>query len=176
MTVETGSGTRAVELVRIHLEEDAGKSIHLDDAGTGVDFNRSGVGLIEIVTTPQIDSPALAAACFSRIRDVLVALGVNDGNMEEGSLRCDANVSIRADAAAPLGVKTEIKNINSFRFVQRAIEFEIERQTAIAASGLAIQPETRLWDPAPDAPCRCGRRKRRRTIATFRSLTCSRWR
>ena len=148
VTVETESGRRAIELVRIHLEEDAGKSIHLDDAGTGVDFNRSGVGLIEIVTTPQIDSAALAAACFSRIRDVLVALGVNDGNMEEGSLRCDANVSIRADAAAPLGVKAEVKNINSFRFVQRAIEFEIARQTAIADSGLPITPETRLWDPA----------------------------
>ena len=145
--VATGSDTRAVGLVRIHMEEDAGKSLHLDEAGTAVDFNRSGVGLIEIVTMPQIDSPALASACFSTIRDVLVALGVNDGNMEEGSLRCDANVSIRPDAAAPLGVKTEIKNINSFRYVQKAIEFEIDRQLAIVATGQAIQPETRLWDP-----------------------------
>ena len=147
VTVETDAGLRAVELVRIHIEEDAGKSIHLEDADTGVDFNRSGVGLIEIVTTPQIDSPSLAAACFSRIRDVLVALGVSDGNMEEGSLRCDANVSIRPGVDAPLGVKTEVKNINSFRFVQRAIEFEIARQTAVAASGVTVTPETRLWDP-----------------------------
>ena len=148
VTVTTASGTRRVGLVRIHIEEDAGKSVHLDDAGTAIDFNRSGVGLIEIVTMPDIDSPALAAACFSRIRDVLVALGVNDGNMEEGSLRCDANVSIRADASAPLGVKTEVKNINSFRFVQRAIEFEVERQTALVDAGDVVAPETRLWDPA----------------------------
>ena len=148
VTVETDAGVRAVGLVRIHIEEDAGKSVHSEAAGTGVDFNRSGVGLIEIVTAPEIDSSALAAACFARIRDVLVALGVNDGNMEEGSLRCDANVSIRVDAAAPLGVKTEVKNINSFRFVQRAIEFEIARQAAIAGRGASITPETRLWDPA----------------------------
>ena len=145
--VETATGTRAIGLVRIHIEEDAGKSVHLDDAGTAVDFNRSGVGLIEIVTEPHIDSPALASACFSTIRDVLVALGVNDGNMEEGSLRCDANVSIRPDEAAPLGIKTEIKNINSFRYVQKAIEFEIDRQLALVAAGRPIQPETRLWDP-----------------------------
>ncbi|MBA3639359.1 MAG: Asp-tRNA(Asn)/Glu-tRNA(Gln) amidotransferase subunit GatB [Acidobacteria bacterium] len=147
VTVAMEAGPRRVGLVRIHIEEDAGKSLHLDDAGTAVDFNRSGVGLIEIVTKPEIDSAALAGACFSRIRDVLVALGVNDGNMEEGSLRCDANVSIRADAAAPLGVKTEVKNINSFRFVQRAIEFEVARQTAMVETGQSVEPETRLWDP-----------------------------
>ena len=147
VTVATGSGSLSVGLVRIHMEEDAGKSIHFGDGGTAVDFNRSGVGLIEIVTAPAIDSAALAAACFNSIREVLVALGVNDGNMEEGSLRCDANVSVRPDAAAPLGVKTEIKNINSFRFVQRAIEFEIERQTAILSTGGSIDAETRLWDP-----------------------------
>ena len=147
VTIVTESGARSIALVRIHIEEDAGKSVHLDDAGTAVDFNRSGVGLIEIVTTPQIDSAPLAAACFNRIRDVLVALGVNDGNMEEGSLRCDANVSVRADASAPLGVKTEVKNINSFRFVQRAIEFEVARQTALLDAGRPVEPETRLWDP-----------------------------
>ena len=146
VVVDMPDGPRRVPLVRIHLEEDAGKSMHLGDQGTGIDFNRGGVPLIEIVTEPAIDSPALAAACFSAIRDVLVALGVNDGNMEEGSLRCDANVSIRADAAAPLGVKTEVKNINSFRYVQRAIEFEVERQAALVAGGTPVVAETRLWD------------------------------
>ena len=149
VTFETPAGGRRIPLVRIHMEEDAGKSLHLDDdAGTALDFNRSGVALMELVTAPEIDSPELAAACFTRIRDVLVALGVNDGNMEEGSLRCDANVSIRPDASAPLGVKTEIKNINSFRYVQRAVQFEVERQADTLARGRAVEPETRLWDSA----------------------------
>ena len=148
VTVETPAGPRRIGLVRLHLEEDAGKSLHGGDAGTAIDFNRSGVPLIEIVTAPEIDSAALAGATFSRIRDVLVALGVSDGSMEEGSLRCDANVSIRRDAAAPLGVKTEIKNINSFRYVQRALAFEIERQLAEIGRGRAVEAETRLWDSA----------------------------
>ena len=148
VTVPTPAGAREVGLVRIHMEEDAGKSLHLDDSGTAVDFNRSGVPLLEIVTTPAIDSPELAAACFTSIRDVLVALGVNDGNMEEGSLRCDANVSVRPGPSAPLGVKTEIKNINSFRYVHRALQFEVERQVAALSAGEAVAPETRLWDSA----------------------------
>jgi aspartyl-tRNA(Asn)/glutamyl-tRNA(Gln) amidotransferase subunit B len=148
VTAEMPSGPRPVSLVRLHLEEDAGKSIHLDDAGTALDYNRSGVPLIEIVTAPEIDSPELAAACFTSIRDVLVALGVNDGNMEEGSLRCDANVSIRPDASAPLGARSEIKNINSFRYVQRAVQFEVERQADLLNRGGLVEPETRLWDSA----------------------------
>jgi aspartyl-tRNA(Asn)/glutamyl-tRNA(Gln) amidotransferase subunit B len=148
VSAEAPDGLRRVGLVRIHVEEDAGKSLHAGDAGTAIDFNRSGVPLIEIVTAPEIDSPALAAACYTRIRDVLVALGINDGNMEEGSLRCDANVSIRSDPAAPLGVKTEVKNINSFRYVQRALEFEVERQRERLARALPVEPETRLWDSA----------------------------
>lgn len=148
VTVETPGGTRRVALVRIHLEEDAGKSVHDTGAGTAIDFNRSGVPLIEIVTAPDINSAELAAACFSRIRDVLLALGVSDGNMEEGSLRCDANVSVRSEAAAPLGVKTEVKNINSFRYVQRALDFEVERQLAALGHGRPVVPETRLWDSA----------------------------
>jgi aspartyl-tRNA(Asn)/glutamyl-tRNA(Gln) amidotransferase subunit B len=144
--VDGPAGPRRVRITRVHMEEDAGKSLHDADAGSAVDFNRSGVPLIEIVTEPEIDSAALAAACFSRIRDVLVALGVNDGNMEEGSLRCDANVSVRASAEDPLGVKTETKNINSFRYVQRALEFEIQRQTEILSKGARVEQETRLWD------------------------------
>jgi aspartyl-tRNA(Asn)/glutamyl-tRNA(Gln) amidotransferase subunit B len=150
VTVTLDGRVRRIGLTRIHMEEDAGKSVHGSDAasGTGVDFNRSGVPLIEIVTSPDIDSARLAAACFSRIREVLVALEVNDGNMEEGSLRCDANVSVRPGPAAPLGVRTETKNLNSFRYVERAIEFEIERQAAVLAQGGAVEQETRLFDSA----------------------------
>ena len=141
---------RTVGIVRVHLEEDAGKSIHEGFPGapkhTGVDFNRSGVPLIEIVTAPDIDSGAMASDCFNRLREVLVALNVNDGNMEEGSLRCDANISVRRSADEPAGVRTEIKNINSFRYVQRAIEHEIARQSDVLAGGGHVETETRLWD------------------------------
>src|SRR5687767_4815355 len=132
------------------MEEDAGKSLHEgfpdSDRYTYLDFNRSGVPLIEIVTRPDLRSAADAAEFFSRLRAVLVALGVNDGNMEEGSLRCDANVSVRPSGQQALGVKTELKNLNSFRHVQRAIEFEIERQIEVLDSGAAVEHETRLWD------------------------------
>ncbi len=150
VTVDGPDGQRRIRLARLHMEEDAGKSLHGESAEkaatTAIDFNRSGVPLIEIVTEPDIDSAALAAACFSRIREVLVALGVNDGNMEQGSLRCDANVSVRPLPGAPLGVKTETKNINSFRYVQRAIQFEIERQIDLLTTGGLVEAETRLWD------------------------------
>ena len=155
--VVVGAESRRVGIVRLHMEEDAGKSLHDGfadaDRYTSVDFNRSGVPLVEIVTAPDIDSGEMAALCFSRIREILVAIGVSDGNMEEGSLRCDANVSVRRDAADPLGVKTEVKNINSFRYVQRAVEFEIERQSGILASGGVLEAETRLWDSATGETC-----------------------
>ena len=148
----TLGGGRQVRIGRVHMEEDAGKSLHEGlpdgDRNSGIDFNRSGVPLIEIVTAPDIDSGAMAAECFNRIREILVAVSASDGNMEQGSLRCDANVSVRRDAADPLGVKTEVKNINSFRYVQRAIEFEIARQSDALASGSRRQLETRLWDSA----------------------------
>ena len=146
VTVDMPEGPRPVRITRVHMEEDAGKSLHDEGAFTGIDFNRSGVPLIEIVTEPDIDSAELAAACFSRIRDVLVAIGVNDGNMEEGSLRCDANVSVRTSADAPLGTRTETKNINSFRYVQRALQYEIDRQVDILSNGGRVEQETRLWD------------------------------
>ncbi len=139
-----------VAITRVHLEEDAGKSLHPgfpdSDRTTYLDFNRSGVPLIEIVTEPDLRSAADASACFTRIRDILVAIGVNDGNMEEGSLRCDANISVRPAGQEAFGVKTEVKNVNSFRYVQKAIEFEIARQTAILEGGGAVRYETRLWD------------------------------
>ena len=148
--VSSGDETTRVRLTRIHLEEDAGKSLHHgwpdSDRSTHVDFNRSGVPLIEIVTEPDLRSAGDAAECFSRLREILVALGVNDGNMEEGSLRCDANVSVRASGEARLGTKTEVKNVNSFRYLQKAIEFEIARQVAVIEQGGSITQETRLWD------------------------------
>jgi aspartyl-tRNA(Asn)/glutamyl-tRNA(Gln) amidotransferase subunit B len=141
---------RRVGIIRVHLEEDAGKSLHEgfpdSDRNTYLDFNRSGVPLIEIVTRPDLHSAAEAGAFFSRLRSILVAIGVNDGNMEEGSLRCDANVSVRPTGATGLGTKTEVKNLNSFRYVQRALEYEIDRQTTLLRGGSRIEPETRLWD------------------------------
>ena len=139
-----------VGIIRVHLEEDAGKSLHEgfsdSDRKTYVDYNRSGVPLIEIVTRPDLRSAPAAADFFSRLRETLVWLGVNDGNMEEGSLRCDANVSVRPDGTVPLGTKAEVKNLNSFRFLQRALEYEIARQIEVLGDGGRIVQETRLWD------------------------------
>jgi aspartyl-tRNA(Asn)/glutamyl-tRNA(Gln) amidotransferase subunit B len=139
-----------VGVTRVHMEEDAGKSLHHgfpdSDRATYLDFNRSGVPLIEIVTEPDLRSAASAAACFAELRELLVALGVNDGNMEEGSLRCDANVSMRPFGQSSLGTKTEIKNVNSFRYLQKALEFEIARQSSVLDRGAVVVQETRLWD------------------------------
>ena len=147
---DTAAGPRSVGITRIHMEEDAGKSLHegyVDSARRShVDFNRSGVPLIEIVTEPDLRDAADAADFFSRLRAILVAIGVNDGNMEEGSLRCDANVSVRPAGTTGFGVKTELKNLNSFRHVQRALEYEIARQIDVVTGGGAVEHETRLWD------------------------------
>ena len=152
LQIATGGLAREIGLIRVHLEEDAGKSLHEgfpdSDRFARVDFNRSGVPLIEIVSRPELHSAAEAAEFFSRLRSILVAIGASDGNMEEGSLRCDANVSVRPGGATAMGVKTEIKNLNSFRYVQRALEFELERQTAVLEDGGRVIHETRLWDPA----------------------------
>ena len=148
---ETGGEARRIGIIRVHLEEDAGKSLHEglpdSDRMTALDFNRSGVPLIEIVSQPEVRSGAEAGEYFSRMRAILVATGVTDGNMEQGSLRCDANVSVRRPGE-PFGVKTEIKNLNSFRHVHRALEHEIERQIALLESGGTVEHETRLWDAA----------------------------
>ena len=144
--------TPRVGITRVHMEEDAGKSLHHGTADsdhvTSLDFNRSGVPLIEIVTEPDLRSAADAAECFSRLREILVALGANDGNMEEGSLRCDANVSIRPVGQKAFGTKAEVKNVNSFKYLQKALEFEIERQIDVVSAGGRVQQETRLWDSA----------------------------
>ncbi|MEO6223457.1 MAG: Asp-tRNA(Asn)/Glu-tRNA(Gln) amidotransferase subunit GatB [Vicinamibacterales bacterium] len=144
------AGETTVRLTRIHMEEDAGKSLHHgfpeSDRQTLLDYNRSGVPLIEIVTEPDLRSAADAADCFGRLREILVAIGVNDGNMEEGSLRCDANVSLRPVGTSAFGAKAEVKNVNSFRFLQKALEFEIERQLGVLESGGRVEQETRQWD------------------------------
>src|SRR5262245_15202239 len=134
----------------IHMEEDAGKSLHegFPDSGrnTYLDFNRSGVPLIEIVTDPDIRSSAEAHEYLTRLKEILEYLDVNDGNMEEGSLRCDANVSVRNVGEQKFGTRTELKNINSFRFVQKAIDFEVNRQIEVIESGGRVVQETRLWN------------------------------
>ena len=150
VTCSSGTGTLAVRIIRVHLEEDAGKSLHEgfseSNRATYLDYNRSGVPLIEIVTYPDFRSSTEAADFFSWLRGMLRAVGVNDGNMEEGSLRCDANVSMRPVGSSILGVKVEVKNINSFRFLQRALEYEFQRQTDVLSNGGTVVQETRLWD------------------------------
>jgi aspartyl-tRNA(Asn)/glutamyl-tRNA(Gln) amidotransferase subunit B len=152
--IDTASGPRAIRLVRVHLEEDAGKSLHdtpyaeVPPTETLVDWNRAGVPLIEIVGEPDIRTPEEAAAYLTELRRLLRYTGVSDGDMEKGNLRCDANVSIRLSETAPFGTRVEIKNLNSIRFVAKALEHEIGRQAAAVARGERIALETRLWDAA----------------------------
>jgi aspartyl-tRNA(Asn)/glutamyl-tRNA(Gln) amidotransferase subunit B len=142
--------TRRIGIQRLHLEEDVGKLVHegtLETAQTSqVDFNRAGVPLMETVSKPDLRSPEEAAQYLRAFRAVLVYLGVCDGNMEEGSLRCDANISLRRRGATELGTKVEIKNMNSFRNVQRALEFEVQRQAQALEAGERVTQETRLWE------------------------------
>jgi aspartyl-tRNA(Asn)/glutamyl-tRNA(Gln) amidotransferase subunit B len=146
LDVATGKTVRRVGITRIHMEDDAGKCLHGQGGSTLVDLNRAGTPLIEIVSEPDLRSAEEAAACMRQIHALLVYLGVTDGNMEEGSLRCDANVSLRPRGTAAYGTRTEIKNLNSFRNVQRAIAFEIERQEACLEEGGSVVQETRLFD------------------------------
>jgi aspartyl-tRNA(Asn)/glutamyl-tRNA(Gln) amidotransferase subunit B len=152
LEIVVDGATKRVGLTRIHMEEDAGKSLHEgfpdSDRRTYVDYNRSSVPLIEIVSEPDMRSAAEAAEFFSRLRDILVWIGVNDGNMEEGSLRCDANVSVRPRGESTFGTKAEIKNVNSFRYVEKAIDYEIARQIEVLEGGGRVVQETRLWDSA----------------------------
>ena len=145
--IEVDGAVRRVRLTRIHMEEDAGKSIH-DAHGDSslVDLNRAGVPLLEIVSEPDLRSREEAGAYLRTLRAIVQYLGICDGNMEEGSFRCDANVSVRPQGSETLGTKIEIKNLNSFRAVERAIQFEIERQIETLSSGGRLIQETRLWD------------------------------
>ena len=145
---DTGGAARRVRLTRIHIEEDAGKNIHEAHSGASlIDFNRAGVPLLEIVSEPDLRSPEEVGAYLRSLRSILQYLAICDGNMEEGSFRCDANVSIRpTEPDAPFGTKIEIKNLNSFRAVERALGFEIKRQTETLSAGGRLEQETRLWD------------------------------
>jgi aspartyl-tRNA(Asn)/glutamyl-tRNA(Gln) amidotransferase subunit B len=139
--------TKKIGITRAHLEEDAGKSVHdLFEGETGIDLNRAGTPLLEIVSEPDLRSAAEAVAYMRRIHSLVRYLRICDGNMQEGSFRCDANVSIRPKGKNPFGTRTEIKNINSFRFVEKAIEFEIDRQIEVLEAGGKIIQETRLFD------------------------------
>ncbi|MGO9620426.1 MAG: Asp-tRNA(Asn)/Glu-tRNA(Gln) amidotransferase subunit GatB [Desulfobaccales bacterium] len=147
--IKVNGGLKRIGITRIHLEEDAGKLIHSESRPVSfVDFNRTGVPLIEIVSEPDMCSPEEAVEYFKGLRNILLYLEICDGNMEEGSLRCDANISLRPMGARELGVKVELKNMNSFRFVKAALEFESKRQRALLAAGREIVQETRLWDAA----------------------------
>ncbi len=151
LEVPMGEAASRVRIRRIHMEEDAGKLVHKGAAGLEgadyslVDLNRAGVPLLEIVSEPDIRSSDEAKAYLQELRLVLMVLGINDGRLEEGSLRCDANVSIRPRGAEELGTRTEIKNLNSFRFLQKAIDYEIQRQIKVVTGGGTIVQESRLW-------------------------------
>lgn len=145
--IDLDDGTRRrIGITRIHMEEDAGKSIHDLDVDTLVDINRCGVPLIEIVSEPDLRSPREAYLYLYKIRQLVRYLDICDGNMEEGSLRCDANISVRIKGDAKFGTKTEVKNMNSFRNVERALEYEIERQIQVLEEGGTVVQETLLWD------------------------------
>ena len=148
--IEAGSGTKRIGITRVHLEEDAGKSLHDGFVGAGettaIDLNRSGVPLIEIVSEPDITSPEEAYEYLTRLKEIILYTGVSDVNMEEGSLRCDANVSVRPRGEKKFGTKTEVKNVNSFRFIREALEYEIERQIEVIEGGRKITQETRLYN------------------------------
>ncbi len=148
LDIETPKGYKTIRITRAHLEEDAGKSLHEDFHGfTGIDLNRAGTPLLEIVSEPDLSSPEEAVAYLKKLHGLVKALKICDGNMQEGSFRCDANVSVRPKGESKLGTRTELKNINSFRFVEQAINFEIDRQTTLLEEGGRVIQETRLYDP-----------------------------
>ena len=150
--IETSAGRKRIGITRLHMEEDAGKSMHdgMSDSSnkTSVDLNRSGVPLIEIVSEPDISTPEEAYEYLTRLKEIILYTGVSDCNMEEGSLRCDANVSIRPKGQKEFGTKAEVKNVNSFRFIKHALEYEIERQEVLIESGGKVLQETRLYNPS----------------------------
>jgi aspartyl-tRNA(Asn)/glutamyl-tRNA(Gln) amidotransferase subunit B len=146
--IETNGDLRRIGITRIHMEEDAGKLGHAPHRPVSmVDFNRTGVPLIEIVSEPDIRQPQEAGAYLKQLRSIVRYLGICDGNLEEGSFRCDANVSIRPKNTQPLGTRTEIKNLNSFKHVEKALQYEISRQMEVLSDGGQIVQQTRLWDP-----------------------------
>ncbi len=151
LDIEVDGVIKTIRITRAHLEEDAGKSLHEDFHGaSGIDLNRAGTPLLEIVSEPDLRSAAEAAAYMREIHRLVRYLGICDGNMQEGSFRCDANVSVRPCGAEQFGTRAEIKNLNSFRFIERAIEFEVARQIELIENGGRVVQETRLYDPNKD--------------------------
>ncbi len=152
LLIETSEGEKKIGITRIHMEEDAGKLLHGEGADEGgysfVDLNRSGTPLIEIVSEPDMRTPEEAVAYLKGLRDIILYLGISDGNMEEGSFRCDANISVRPVGQSALGTKAELKNMNSFKFIKDGLAYEIERQIDIVESGGRVVQETRLFDPS----------------------------
>ena len=147
LDIDTENGVKRIGVTRAHLEEDAGKSLHDDfDGQSGIDLNRAGTPLLEIVSEPEINTPQEAVAYLKSIHSIIRYLEISDGNMAEGSMRCDANVSVRKKDDTKLGTRTETKNVNSFRFVEKAIQYEIDRQINELESGNQITQETRLYD------------------------------
>src|SRR5208282_788627 len=152
LEIEVDREKKRIGITRLHMEDDAGKSLHEgfadSDKWSYIDFNRCGVPLIEIVSEPDLRTPAEAYAYLNTLKQTLEYTNVSNCNMEEGSLRCDANVSVRLRGAAKLGTKAEVKNLNSFRYLSHALEYEIERQIGVLESGGSIPQETRLWNVA----------------------------
>lgn len=149
LDIDAVEAKKRIGIRRIHMEEDAGKNIHDESRGRSyIDFNRAGVPLLEIVSEPDISSSDEAVSYLRELRLILMHLGISDGNMEEGSFRCDANISVRHTGSTVFGIRTELKNINSFRNVQRALDYEMQRQTAVIESGNQVVQETLLWNAA----------------------------
>ena len=150
--IELDGATKRIGITRLHMEDDAGKSLHEGFAGSDrwsyIDLNRCGVPLAEIVSEPDLRTPAEAYAYLNTLKQILEYTEVSDCNMEEGSLRCDANVSVRLRGAPKFGTKAEVKNLNSFRYLSHALEYEIERQIGVLESGGTVMQETRLWNVA----------------------------
>ncbi|MBQ1229394.1 MAG: Asp-tRNA(Asn)/Glu-tRNA(Gln) amidotransferase subunit GatB [Clostridia bacterium] len=166
LQIRTAKGVRQIRITRIHMEEDAGKLIHSPD-GTRIDYNRSGVGLIEIVSAPDLRSGEEASAYLRALRGILVTAGVSDCRMQEGSMRCDINLSLRRRGEEALGARTEIKNVNSFAFAEKAIQCEILRQSELLARGERVESETRRFDEALGCTVRM---RKKESAADYRFL------
>ena len=174
-----GSGKKKIGITRVHLEEDAGKSLHEGfpdaDEKTAIDLNRTGVPLIEIVSEPDIATPDEAYEYLTRLKEIILYTGVSDCNMEEGSLRCDANVSVRPRGQKEFGTKTEIKNVNSFRFIREAMIYEIGRQIDVIESGGKIAQETRLYNSNEGKTYSMRSKEQAHDYRYFPEPDCCRW-
>ena len=167
--IEVDGRVKRIGIRRCHLEEDTGKLFHVSPHTSEVDYNRSGMPLMEIVSEPDIASAEEARAYLEQLRAIVTYLGVCDGKMEQGSLRCEPNISIRPKGSTALGTKTELKNLNSFRAVARGIEYEIARQTALLREGGVVTQETWRWDEARQVTAPMRSKRRSRSIAISRS-------